>query len=139
MTFSVLGGIVLVADVAFGVFRADTGAKITTAAITGVLGILVSGLSQLFRDQSTKAVKHLEGQAVELRKDVREQTNAAAAVRLLADVNDPELRSRLQAALILEFTGAKLPDLEKSSRPHIRSRNGHSPESEDTQVASPVS
>jgi hypothetical protein len=130
MAFSVLGGIVLVFGVALAIFRVDTGGQIASAVITSLAGVLTTGLSQLFRDQSAKALKHLESQAVELRKDVRAQTNAATALRLLEEIDDPELRSRLQAALILEFTGAKLPDLNK---PHSPSANGqgHNHKSED--------
>jgi hypothetical protein len=113
MFFSILGGIVLVLGVALAIFRAETGGQVAGAAITSAAGVLTSGLSQLFRDQSTKALKHLESQATELRKDVRAQTNAGTAQRLLDDVADIELRSLLQAALILEFTGAKLPELGK--------------------------
>jgi hypothetical protein len=73
----------------------------------------------LFREQSAKALKHLESQATELRKDVRAQNNAANALRLLGEITDEGLRARLQAALILQFTGAKLPDV--STHPTPRS------------------
>lgn len=125
MAFSVLGGLVLVLGVALAIFRADTGGQVAGAAITSAAGVLTSGLSQLFRGQSTKALKHLEAQAVELRKDVRMQTNATTAQRLLEEVTDDDLRSRLQAALILEFTGAKLPDLDKPATSQLGSLNGH--------------
>jgi hypothetical protein len=105
----------------------DSGAAITSAA-----GVLTSGLSQLFRGQSTKALKHLESQAVELRKDVRAQTNAATAQRLLEEITDDELRSHLQAALILEFTGAKLPDLGRLSQLQLGSLYGRVSGSEVT-------
>jgi hypothetical protein len=111
MVFSILGGLVLVIGISLAIFRADTGGQVAGAAITSAAGVLTSGLSQLFRGQSAKALKHLETQATELRKDVRAQTNAETAQRLLDDVADVELRGRLQAALILQFTGATLPDL----------------------------
>jgi hypothetical protein len=136
MAFSVLGGLVLVLGVALAIFRADTGGQVAGAAITSAAGVLTSGLSQLFRGQSTRALKHLESQAVELRKDVRAQINTATAQRLLTEIADDELRSRLQAALILQFTGAKLPDLERSPRPWTASHNGHASRSEDSEGAS---
>jgi hypothetical protein len=74
-------------------------------------GLLTAGLSRLFRGQSTRALKHLESQAVELRKNVRAQVNAEIARRMLVEVADDELRSHLQAAFILEFTGAKIAKL----------------------------
>jgi hypothetical protein len=139
MAFSILGGLVLVIGIALAIFRADTGGQVAGAAITSAAGVLTSGLSQLFRGQSTKALKHLESQAVELRKDVRAQSNSTTAQSLLAQVADDDLRSRLQAALILEFTGAKLPDLERSSRPRTANQNGHAPAFQATQTDSSAS
>lgn len=136
MSFSILGGIVLVLGVALAIFRADTGGQVAGAAITSGAGVLTSGLSQLFREQSTKALKHLENQATELRKDVRVQTNAGAAQRLLNEIADDELRGRLQAALILEFTGAKLPDFGKSSDLSLGALNGSVRSSESTEPSS---
>jgi hypothetical protein len=132
MAFSILGGLVLVLGVALAIFRAATGGQVAGAAITSAAGVLTSGLSQLFREQSTKALKHLESQAVELRKDVRAQTNAATAQRLLEEIADDELRSHLQAALILEFTGAKLPDLGRPSQLQLGSLDGRVSGSEVT-------
>jgi hypothetical protein len=125
MSFSVLGGAVLVLGVALAIFRADTGGQVAGAAITSAAGVLTAGLSQLFRDQSTKALKHLESQAVELRKDVRAQINAGTAQHLLEEVADDQLRSRLQAALILEFTAAKLPNFDGIQVPQAGNLNGN--------------
>ena len=139
MSFSILGGLVLVLGVALAIFRADTGGQVAAAAITSAAGVLTSGLSQLFRGQSTKTLKHLESQAVELRKDVRARTNAGTAERLLGEISDSDLRSRLQAALILEFTGAKLPDLGRASQPEVGTLNGAARSSEITEPTSPSS
>jgi hypothetical protein len=107
------------------------------AAITSAAGVLTSGLSQLFRGQSTKTLRHLESQAVELRKDVRARTNAGTAERLLGEIADSDLRSRLQAALILEFTGAKLPDLGRASQPQVGTLNGSARDSKATELLPP--
>jgi TRADD-N domain-containing protein len=135
ISFSILGGIVLVLGVALAIFRADTGGEVAGAAITSAAGVLTSGLSQLFRGQSTKALKHLEAQAVELRKDVRAQINVATAQRLLGEVSDTELRSHLQAALILEFTGAKLPDFARSSQFQPGALNGNAQSADGAEPA----
>jgi hypothetical protein len=129
MTFMTLGGIVLILGISLTIFRADTGRQITASAITSAAGILTSGLAQLFRGHSAKALKHLETQAAELRKDVRTQTRAATALRLLDDITDPELRGKLQAALILQFTNATLPDL-RPPPPGTHQLNGTSPMNE---------
>jgi hypothetical protein len=115
MSFSILGGVVLIFGIGLAIFRAETRGQIAGAAITSAAGVLTSGLSQLFRDQSTRALRHLESQAVELRKDVRAQVDSGTALRLLEEISDNELRSHLQAALILKFTGAVLPNLKGSS------------------------
>lgn len=130
VSFSILGGLVLVLGVALAIFKADTGGQVAGAAIVSAAGVLTSGLSQLFRGQSTKALKHLESQAVELRKDVRARTNAGTALRLLGELSDPALRSHLQAALILEFTGAKLPDFGRTFQPEPGTLNGSARSSE---------
>jgi hypothetical protein len=135
MSFSILGGLVLVLGVALAIFRADTGGQVAGAAITSAAGVLTSGLSQLFRGQSTKTLKHLESQAVELRKDVRARINAGTAERLLGEISDSHLR-RLQAALILEFTGAKLPDLDRALQPAPGTLNGSARSSEFIEPAS---
>ena len=139
MAFSILGGLVLILGVALAIFRGATGGQVAGAAITSAAGVLTSGLSQLFRGQSTKALKHLESQAVELRKDVRAQTNAATAQRLLEELADDELRSHLQAALILEFTGAKLPDLGRPSQLQLGNLNGGVSSPEITMTTAPSS
>jgi hypothetical protein len=139
MSFSILGGMVLVLGVSLAIFRAATGGQVAGAAITSAAGVLTSGLSQLFRGQSTKALKHLETQAVELRKDVRARTNAVSAQRLLGEVSDVHLRSRLQAALILEFTGATLPDVGSSSQPRTGNLDGSVSSHEGIEPSSPSS
>jgi hypothetical protein len=139
MFFSILGGIVLIVGVGLAIFRAETGGQVAAAAITSAAGVLTSGLSQLFRGQSTKALKHLESQATELRKDVRAQNNVAKALRLLEDVLDLGLRSRLQAALILEFTGAKLPDLGRPFDTQQATFDGRAHNSVSTEPAAPSS
>jgi hypothetical protein len=116
MAFSVLGGLVLVLGIALAIFRADTGGQEAGAAITTASGALTAGLSQLFRGQSSKALTHFASQASELRHDVRAQENSATALRLLNEVADVELRSQLQAALIVKFTNAKLPDSKRPSK-----------------------
>jgi hypothetical protein len=137
MVFSILGGIVLILGVSLAIFRADTGGQLAGAAITSAAGVLTSGLSQLFRGQSAKALKHLESQATELRKDVRAQTNADTAQRLLGEVAGVELRSRLQAALILQFTGATLPDLSNVPSDQPGHMNGNVRSAEFTETVEP--
>lgn len=117
MFFSILGGLVLIAGVSLGIFRADTGAQVAGAIITSAAGVLTTGLSQLFRGQSTKALKHLEIQASELRKDVRAQTNLRKSLSLLEMVDDEDLHARLQAALVLKLSEAELPNIAANLKP----------------------
>jgi hypothetical protein len=71
----------------------------------------------LFHQQANRALKHMQEQTNNLRQDMKAERDADVAVRLLETVKDDGLRGRLQAALILRFSGAQLPDADSSGRP----------------------
>ncbi|MFI2640305.1 hypothetical protein [Kitasatospora sp. NPDC018614] len=52
----------------------------------------------------------MESQTQSLRQDMNAERDAGQAVRLLEDVGDPALKAHLQAALILKFSAAELPE-----------------------------
>ena len=53
----------------------------------------------------------MESQTQSLRQDMNPEWDAGQAIKLLEDVTDPALKAHLQAALILKFSAAKLPEL----------------------------
>lgn len=115
--FSVLGGIVLLGGLALAIYQADTNGQVSAAAITSLAGAITSGIGALFHRQAASALKHMEGQTAGLRQDMKAERNEAMALDLLGHVIDLDLQSRLQAAMILKFADATLPDLTPGTEP----------------------
>jgi hypothetical protein len=111
LSFSILGGLVLVGGLVLAIFRAETRGQVDAAAITSLAGALTSGIGALFHRQAARALRHMEGQTNGLRQDMKTETDKAAARELLGEVQDEVIRRQLQAALILRFTGAQLSDV----------------------------
>jgi membrane protein implicated in regulation of membrane protease activity len=120
---SMLGGLVLIAGVALAIFRADTNGEVYAGVVTSVAGVLTTSIGVLFHQQANRALKHMEDQTNKLRQDMKAERDAGTAVELLEKVTDNRLRGRLQAALILRFSGAELPDTDASGNP-VFSANG---------------
>jgi hypothetical protein len=111
---SLLGGLVLIAGVALAIFNATTSGHLYAGVVTSVAGVLTTSIGVLFHQQANRALKHMEEQTNKLRQDMKAEQDSAVAVELLDEVADEELKARLQAALILRFSGAKLPDINRS-------------------------
>ncbi|MFF4398211.1 hypothetical protein [Streptomyces sp. NPDC001480] len=112
LSFSAIGGTVLVSGVGMAVFRAQTTGEQYANAVTSVAGLLTGLIGTLFHRRADMALKHMSEQAKGLRQDMRAERDAGQSIRLLDDVDDPALKAHLQAALILKFSGAKLPELD---------------------------
>jgi hypothetical protein len=117
MTCSILGGLVLIAGVALAIFRADTNGEVYAGVVTSVAGVLTTSIGVLFHQQANRALKHMEDQTNKLRQDMKAESDAGTALELLDKVADDGLRGRLQAALILRFSAAELPDIDASGSP----------------------
>jgi membrane protein implicated in regulation of membrane protease activity len=111
LSFSILGGLVLITGVALAIFHANTNGQAYAAVITSIAGVLTSSIGVLFHQLAARALKHMEEQTNKLRQDMKAEHDASAAIDLLGDVADTKLRGWLQAALILQFTGAELPNI----------------------------
>jgi hypothetical protein len=111
LSFSFLGGLVLIAGVALAIFHADTNGQAYAAVVTSVAGVLTSSIGVLFHRQAAHALKHMEEQTNKLRQDMKAERDVDTAVELLNNVTDKNLQSWLQAALILQFTDAELPNI----------------------------
>ncbi|MER6630462.1 hypothetical protein ABT301_19960 [Streptomyces sp. NPDC000987] len=82
------------------------------ASVTAsVAGLVMTVIGTLFHRRADLALKHMESQTRSLRQDMKVERDAGQAIRLLEDVDDPALKAHLQAALILKFSAAKLPEL----------------------------
>jgi hypothetical protein len=129
MACSVLGGLVLISGVALAIFRADIDGELYASVVTSVAGVLTTSIGVLFHQQANRALKHMEDQTNKLRQDMKAERDAGTALDLLERVADDRLRGRLQAALILKFSGATLPDTDASGYPvHVHDGlNGERP------------
>lgn len=106
---SILGAAVLIMGAAIAIFRGGAAGQAYAAIVTTTSGALTTSLGLLFHNQANRALKHIADQTDLLRSDMKAERDAVVAVELLGKVADPELLARLQAALILRFTGADLP------------------------------
>ncbi|MFJ3665059.1 hypothetical protein ACIPSE_01245 [Streptomyces sp. NPDC090106] len=110
---SVVGGLVLICGVAMGIYKAETSGDLYIAAVTGSSGVIVSVIGALFHRRADLSLRHMQDQSKGLRLDMKAERDAGQAVGLLDSVTEDHLRSHLQAALILKFSGAELPDLSR--------------------------
>ncbi|MFG2914626.1 hypothetical protein ACGF0D_17270 [Kitasatospora sp. NPDC048298] len=108
---SVFGGIVLFVGISLAVWKSETTGGLYAAVVTNVSGLVTGAIGVLFHRQGRLALQHMEGQAQHLRLDMRTERGFRQAVRLVDQVEDPGLKAQLQAALILQFSGAALPDI----------------------------
>ncbi|MBQ0969209.1 hypothetical protein KBY91_15375 [Streptomyces sp. RK23] len=111
LTCSVVGGLVLLFGVAMAIFRAETTGDLYASVTASVAGLLMAIIGTLFHRRADLALKHMESQTESLRQDMKVERDAGQAIRLMEEVEDPALKAHLQAALILKFSAAKLPEL----------------------------
>ncbi|MFD4240745.1 hypothetical protein ACFWP3_03955 [Streptomyces sp. NPDC058525] len=107
--FAGVGAAILLAGVALAVWKAETGGELYLGVVTGSFGLVTTLVGQLFHRRADIALKHMADQTTSLRDDRRAAETTQQAIGLLDEVADPELRSRLQAGLIMKLSGAELP------------------------------
>ncbi|MGW6138101.1 TRADD-N-associated membrane domain-containing protein [Streptomyces sp. NPDC055140] len=112
LSCSVLGGLVLIAGVGLAIFNANTSGEQYASVVASVAGLLTAAIGSLFHRRADLALKHMESQTQSLRQDMKVERDAGEAIRLLGEVADGGLKAHLQAALILKFSSAKLPELD---------------------------
>ncbi|ANJ07276.1 hypothetical protein Spa2297_09810 [Streptomyces parvulus] len=132
LTCSVVGGLVLIFGIGMAIFRAETTGDLYASVTASVAGLLMAVIGTLFHRRADLALKHMESQTESLRQDMKVERDAGQAIRLLEEVDDPALKAHLQAALILKFSAAQLPELVgvlKPADPLLEpSRNGSVPQ-----------
>ncbi|MDF9867940.1 MULTISPECIES: TRADD-N-associated membrane domain-containing protein [Streptomyces] len=117
LTCSVLGGLVLLTGIGMAILRAESTGDQYASMTASVAGLLMTVIGTLFHRRADLALKHMEAQTQSLRLDMKVERDAGQAIRLLEDVDDPALKAHLQAALILKFSAAKLPELNGLHKP----------------------
>ncbi|MFB7212718.1 hypothetical protein [Streptomyces sp. NPDC056255] len=126
--FSVLGGIVLLTGIGLAIWRAETSGDLYAAMVTTTAGVVTTVIGRLFHRESDKALKHMASETDALRDDMRAERSAEQAILLLAEVDDPEIKARLQAGLIMRFAGSEMPAIRNAQvlpapRDHKESSN----------------
>ncbi|MEU9235259.1 TRADD-N-associated membrane domain-containing protein [Streptomyces subrutilus] len=107
--FAGVGAAILLAGVAMAVWKAESGGELYLGVVMSSVGLVTTLVGQLFHRRADIALKHMAAQTASLRDDRRAAETTQQAIGLLDEVADPELRSRLQAGLIMKLSGAELP------------------------------
>ncbi|MFE1558269.1 hypothetical protein ACFW6V_25245 [Streptomyces sp. NPDC058734] len=107
--FAGVGAAVLLFGVGLAVWKAEGAGDAYLGVVTSSVGLVVTLVGQLFHRRADLALRHMAAQTAALREDRRAAESIQQAMGLLEDVGDPELRGRLQAALIMKLSGAELP------------------------------
>ncbi|MGY5534240.1 TRADD-N-associated membrane domain-containing protein [Streptomyces sp. C-3] len=110
---SIIGGGILITGIGLAIFHADTIGDQYASIVSSVAGLLTVAIGTLFHKRADAALRHMESQSRGLREDMKAERDADQAIRLLHEVDEDHLKSHLQAALILKFSGSELPDLGK--------------------------
>ncbi|MCI3276980.1 TRADD-N-associated membrane domain-containing protein [Streptomyces cylindrosporus] len=118
LTCSIVGGAILLAGIGAAIFKANSTGDQYASVTASVAGLAMTVIGTLFHRRADMALKHMESQTQSLRQDMKVERDAGQAVQLLGEVKDPLLQARLQAALILKFSGAELPDITADYRTH---------------------
>ncbi|MBE8477469.1 TRADD-N-associated membrane domain-containing protein [Streptomyces justiciae] len=111
LTCSILGGLVLISGVGMAILRAESTGDQYASVTASVAGLVMTVIGTLFHRRADLALKHMEAQTQSLRQDMKVERDAGQAIRLLENVDDPALKAQLQAALILKFSAAQLPEV----------------------------
>ncbi|MGW1840388.1 TRADD-N-associated membrane domain-containing protein [Streptomyces sp. NPDC002067] len=114
LVFSGFGCLLLFVGVGLAIWKSETTGDLYATMVTNVTGVVTGIVGVLFHRQARRALEHLEGQTRLLRQDMRTERGTRQAIRLVDDVADPALKAKLQAALVLRFTDAALPDVDVS-------------------------
>ncbi|MFF7975031.1 hypothetical protein [Streptomyces sp. NPDC007905] len=135
-----MGGLVLLSGVGMAIFKTETTGDQYASVTASVAGLVMTVIGTLFHLRADLALKHMESQTQSLRQDMKVERDAGQAIRLLEDVDDPALKAHLQAALILKFSAAKLPESDgvlKPADPLPQARvNGSVPQQQSESPAS---
>ncbi|WP_371637553.1 TRADD-N-associated membrane domain-containing protein [Streptomyces zaomyceticus] len=112
--FSAMGAGVLIFGIALAIWRAETSGDMYAGIVTSCSGVVATIIGHLFHRRADLALAHMAKQTDALRDDMRAERDAEQAVLLLAEVEDPEVKTRLQAGLIMKLSGAEMPPLGSS-------------------------
>ncbi|MFE7098226.1 TRADD-N-associated membrane domain-containing protein [Streptomyces erythrochromogenes] len=107
--FAGAGAAILLLGIGLAVRKAEAGGELYLGIVTSATGLVTTLIGQLFHRRADIALQHMADQTAALRDDRRAAETTQQAIGLLDTVDDPELRARLQAGLIMKLSGAELP------------------------------
>ncbi|MFF4387157.1 hypothetical protein ACFY0G_10290 [Streptomyces sp. NPDC001552] len=107
--FAGVGSAILLFGIGLAVWKAEGGGELYLGIVTSSAGLVTTLIGQLFHRRADIALKHMADQTASLRDDRRAAETTQQAIELLDTVEDPGLRARLQAGLIMKLSGAELP------------------------------
>lgn len=107
--FAGVGAAILLFGIGLAVWKAEGGGELYLGIVTSSAGLVTTLIGQLFHRRADIALKHMADQTASLRDDRRAAETTQQAIELLDTVEDPGLRARLQAGLIMKLSGADLP------------------------------
>ncbi|MFE5676697.1 hypothetical protein ACFQ7B_14945 [Streptomyces erythrochromogenes] len=107
--FAGAGAAILLLGIGLAVRKAEAGGELYLGIVTSATGLVTTLIGQLFHRRADIALQHMADQTAALRDDRRAAETTQQAIGLLETVDDPELRARLQAGLIMKLSGAELP------------------------------
>ncbi|MGW6784552.1 MULTISPECIES: TRADD-N-associated membrane domain-containing protein [unclassified Streptomyces] len=107
--FAGAGAAILLVGLGLAVRKAETGGELYLGVVMAATGLVTTLIGQLFHRRADIALRHMADQSAALRDDRRAAETTRQAIGLLETVDDPELRARLQAGLIMKLSGAELP------------------------------
>ncbi|MFI9600347.1 hypothetical protein ACIHCX_10780 [Streptomyces sp. NPDC052043] len=107
---SAIGVAVILFGVVLAIWRAETTGGMFASIVTSGAGVISTVIGQLVHRRADIALKHMADQTESLRADMRAERSGDQAIALLDQVTDPEVKTRLQAGLIMKLSGAKMPD-----------------------------
>ncbi|GGR94633.1 TRADD-N-associated membrane domain-containing protein [Streptomyces nojiriensis] len=107
--FAGVGAAILLFGIGLAVWKAEGGGELYLGIVTSSAGLVTTLIGQLFHRRADTALRHMADQTASLRDDRRAAETTQQAIELLDAVEDPGLRARLQAGLIMKLSGAELP------------------------------
>lgn len=108
---SAVGVLVILVGVGIAIWRAETSGDMYASIAASSAGVVSTIIGQLVHRRADIALQHMAGQTESLRTDMAAEQTSVQAIKLLAEVADPEVRTRLQAGLIMKLSGAAMPEI----------------------------
>lgn len=109
--FAGFGASILLIGIAIAVWRAETTGDLYLGIVTSSAGAVTMLIGQLFHRRADIALQHMATQTDGLRDDMRAERSTEQALALLSEVDDPEVKVRLQAGLIMKLASSSMPSL----------------------------